>query len=393
MAGLFWFCASLILYVYAGYPLLLTLVARFKPKPQPCPDHFPPVTLLIAAHNEQAVIADKLENTLTLDYPARRLQILVTADGSDDKTPEIVCAFGSRGVELAFDRPRRGKMAAIIRAMPRVSGEIVVYSDANNNYAPDALRALVNPFADPTVGVVAGAKLIYNGDGTLGESEGLYWKYESFIKEQETRLGCCTGFSGEILALRRSLFVPPPEDTINDDFYLAMQAIRRGYRAVYAPNARSYERVSPSARDEIDRRCRINAGWFQSISGARTLLPWDRPLIVWQVVSHKFLRPFVPLAMAGMALATIAVIIFPATVDDGLLHLAPPFNVLALLCQLAFFGLAWLGNRMERTANRRLPFYLYLPTFLFNSNWAALVGLYRFLTRRQTVLWQRLARR
>ncbi|MFN8455453.1 MAG: glycosyltransferase family 2 protein [Anaerolineae bacterium] len=392
IATLFWGCVGVVLYTYLGYPVLLAVLARLRPKPPHYEPITPTVTLLIAAYNEEAVIAQKLDNSLALDYPPEKLHILVAADGSDDRTPDLVRNYAGRGVELSYSPPRRGKMAAINRAIAQVRGEIVVFSDANNLYEPAAVRELVAPFADPQVGAVTGAKSILSGDGALGESEGLYWRYESFIKKQETHLGCCTGVAGEILAIRRRLFELPPEHIINDDFYMAMSLVKRGYRVVYAPQARSWERVSLSAQDEVTRRARIVAGRYQVITLAPRLLPWQRPLVVWQVVSHKFLRPLVPLAMLGALLANLLSLFWPdRSPRRSLFRLTPPFNWLMLGLQLLFYGLAWLGNRRER--GDKLGKLLYLPAFLVNSNLAALMGLYRSLRGGQSSLWQRVQRR
>ncbi|HEY0604208.1 MAG TPA: glycosyltransferase family 2 protein [Herpetosiphonaceae bacterium] len=388
----FWLCVGTIVYTYAGYPLLLTLVARLRPKPKPYPQITPKLTLLIAAYNEQDVIAGKLENSLTLDYPREQLQILVAADGSDDRTPEIVREYADRGVELSYSPERRGKMAAINRAMHQVRGEIVVFSDANNMYTPNVLRELATPFSDPKVGVTTGAKLISSGDGALGESEGLYWKYESFIKKQETRLGCTIGVAGEVLAIRRELFAPPPESTINDDFHMMIQIVREGYNVVYAPAAYSRERISPTAQDEITRRTRIFAGWYQSIFQSHKLLTLRRPVVAWQVWSHKFLRPFVAIAGVGALAANLLAVTFPPRgTRSPIGRLAAPFNWIMLALQVVFYGMAWIGSRSEHTgATGKI---LYIPTFLVNSNLAGILGLYRFLTKRQTSLWQRVQRR
>jgi biofilm PGA synthesis N-glycosyltransferase PgaC len=387
MSKLLWFCLALIAYVYAGYPLLVSLLARTRPRPQPQPQpSLPSVTLLIAAYNEEKTIADKIEHSLALDYPHDRVQILVAADGSDDRTADIVRRYADHGVELSHIPTRQGKIAAINRALLLARGDIVVFSDANNIYASDALREIVAPFANPMVGAVTGTKSIVRGDGLLGESEGLYWEYESFIKEQETRLGCCTGFSGEILAIRRALFEPAPTSVINDDFYIAMRIVKQGYRVVYAPAARSFERVSMTAREEAQRRARINAGWFQSMAMGSWLLPMERPIVVWQVVSHKYLRPLVPLAMIGALLTNLLIVLRGSS-----RRLVPPLDAIILGLQVIFYVLAWLGGHVTRTS---LPGkLLYVPTFLVNSNLAALIGLYRFVTRRQTTLWQRAQRR
>jgi poly-beta-1,6-N-acetyl-D-glucosamine synthase len=388
---LFWFFVAAILYTYLGYPLLVTVLARLRPVPQYAQGETPSVTLLIAAYNEESVIERKIENSLKLDYPHQKLQILIAADGSDDRTVEIVQQFSSQGIELSFDPARAGKMAAINRAMPNARGEIVIFSDANNSYAPNTLRELIIPFTDPSVGAVSGAKHILKDDSTLGESEGLYWKFESFIKKQETRLGNCTGVAGEILAMRRELFTPPPARVINDDFYMGMHLLREGHRLVYAPNAKSFERVSPTTQDEIARRTRIVAGRFQAISMAPDLLTFRRPVVVWQIVSHKFLRPLVPFGMIGALTANLAAVIIPPHQENlRLLHLAPPYNTLFLVVQILFYLTALAGSTVER--NTRLGKLVYLPTFLVNSNFAALAGLFRFLTGRQTALWKRIRR-
>lgn len=389
---LFWACVGGVAYTYAGYPLLVSLLARLRPRPAALAPAEPSVTLLIAAYNEQAVIGAKLANSLALEYPRAKLQIVVAADGSDDNTPAIVGGFAEQGVELSYSPPRRGKMAAINRALALAHGEIVVFSDANNSYAPDALRQLVAPFADASIGAVSGAKVIARGDGALGDSEGLYWRYEAFIKKQETRLGCCTGVAGEIFAIRRELYEPPPDSIINDDFWIAARLIRRGHRVVYAGAARSTEHVSATAGDEAARRSRIVAGRFQAIANAHKLLPPRRPLVAWQIVSHKFLRPLVPLAMLGALVCNLLAVARPARAGQrGIARLAPPTNWIMLLLQAAFYAAALLGGRIAPRG--RAGKLLYVATFLVNSNAAALVGLVRFVSGRQTTLWRRAERR
>lgn len=392
VAKLFWLFVGSIIYTYLIYPVLLTLLAQTRPKPQLYRSvTTPSVTLLIAAYNEQAVIAEKLENSLALDYPRDQLQILVAADGSDDRTADIVREYADRGVELSYTPLRQGKMAAIIQAMSRARGEIVLFSDANNMYPSDVIREFVAPFAIPEVGGVTGAKLILSGDGVLGESEGLYWKYESFIRSQETRLSSSVGTQGEAFAIRRSLFESPPESIINDDFYMATRLLQRGYRVVYNPKARSVERISLSAQDERIRRTRIIAGRYQAMALAHKLLPMHHPVLIWQIVSHKFLRPLVPLAMVGALITNVIAVMWPThTTNSSLFHLAWPFNWIILSLQMAFYSLAWIGNYIEH--NSSIGKLLYLPTFLVNSNGAAIIGLYRFLTKRQTTLWQRVPR-
>ncbi|MBU1660369.1 MAG: glycosyltransferase family 2 protein [Chloroflexi bacterium] len=400
IAALFWFFVSFIIYVYAGYPALVTLAARLFPAPKPHgTTATPTVTLIIAAYNEALVIEDKLMNSLELDYPREKLQIIVAADGSDDATPDIVRRYAGQGVELSYDPPRRGKASAINRAMQMASGEIVVFSDANNHYAPDVLKKLTTPFLDSHVGAATGAKHIaeshhvaaQRSDPILGTSEGLYWRYESFIKVQETRLGCCTSVAGEILAIRGEFFEPLPENIINDDFYIAMRLMRRGYRIIYMPDAQSSELASTSATDERVRRARIVAGRYQALGMIHELLPFRRPLLVWQIISHKYFRPLVPFAMLGALLTNLLAVALPPRVGVSVWWtLAAPISWMLLLLQVLFYALAFAGQFISFRG--RVGKLLYLPTFLLNSNRAALVGLFRYISGSQTNLWQRVPR-
>jgi len=391
---LFWLFILLIVYTYAGYPFLIWLFSR-KAAPLKTDSTLTPyVTLLIAAFDEEKVIAQKIENSLQLSYPRDRLQILVMDDGSEDRTQEIINSYAERddNVELAYNPPRRGKMAAINRAIQQARGEIILFSDASNSYAVDVISEITAPFSDPRVGVVVGARTIEAGEGGLGESEGLYWKYESSIQKNESLLGCCTGIVGEILAIRRDLFTPPPDGIINDDFYMAMQVVKQGYRVAYAPKARSFESISLHAQDGIERRKRIVAGRYQAILHANRFLPWNRPFVVWQIISHKFMRPLVPLFMIGALLVNLLALVFPFQKNAfPLFFLTPPYNWIVFSFQAAFYIFAVSGRVLEKRNTGRLRIF-YVPTFLFNSNWAALEGLYRFVAGKQTTRWVKTAR-
>jgi cellulose synthase/poly-beta-1,6-N-acetylglucosamine synthase-like glycosyltransferase len=393
IALLFWGSIGGIFYTYFGYPVLIFLIAKIIHKPEAYQIYQPSVTLLIAAYNEETVIEDKIKNSLTINYPKDLLQILVVTDGSADKTPEIAKRYTPYGIEILHEPERRGKMAAINRALPNARGEIVIFSDANNYYQSNTIPQLTQPFKNPEVGAVTGAKVIGQGDGSLGASEGLYWKYESFIKKQESRAGSCTSAAGEVLAIRKNLYSPPPDNVINDDFYIAMQIVRNGYRLVYVPDAKSVERVSPSAQDEIVRRTRINAGRFQAITMARQILPFDQPLLVWQILSHKFLRPIVPFFMMGAALFNFLAVLLPPPAK-GLWILSRPYSIILLGFQVLFYALAWLGRKAgDRGEQNKLLRLFYIPTFLTNSNYAALLGFFRFLRGNQSHMWERIQRR
>lgn len=389
---IFWLCVLLIGYVYIGYPLIIAVLASFKRRRPEYPLITPQVSMLIAAYNEERVIAEKIENTLALKYPSDCLQIVVAVDGSDDRTVEIVQSFEDRGVELSYQSLRNGKAAAINRAMPRLKHEIVVFSDANNLYATDTLLKLMSPFSDPKIGAVTGSKLILDDPDAHAKADSLYWRYESAIKEDETRLSSCTGVAGEILAIRKVLYQPPPPEVINDDFFIGMNVLRQGYRLVYAPDAHSYERSSLTERDEAIRRSRIVAGRYQAMLMADRLLPWRSPLLVWQIVSHKFMRPLVPLMMIIAFLVTVAACIWQLPpMQFGWLYLAQPYNAMFLIAELLICTLAFFGNSLKNKGI--VGKILYIPTFLVNSNLAAILGLYSFFTGKQTSLWRRARRR
>jgi poly-beta-1,6-N-acetyl-D-glucosamine synthase len=389
---IFWFCISLIFYTYAGYPILVALLSFFYRPQKKYPVYKPSITLVIAAYNEEGAILRKLENTLKLEYPRELLQIIVAADGSDDRTVEIVKGFAAQGVQLSYDPARLGKMSAINRAMQHACYEIVVFSDANNDYAQDVLLEIARPYSDPHVGAVTGSKLILKEGSLLGEADGLYWKYESFVKRMENRIGCCMGVSGEIFSLRRSLFVPPPSKMVNDDFYMAMDVIQCGYSVVYVPSAYSVEKMTLNEDDEITRRTRIFAGQVQILFEAFYKMPFRRPLLLLMMFSHKFLRSFVPLAMLGAFLATLYACVLPPVrgISAGWLYLSAPYNLFFLWLQISFYLLALIGGRVN--AKGVIGKILYLPTFMVNSNYAAWLGIVRYFSGKQTVIWKKVER-
>ena len=381
----FWASVALVAYTYAGYPLIVTLAASVAGRDRAYPRATPKVTLVIAAYNEEKTIGPKLDEALTLDYPRELLHVVVAADGSDDHTASIVAGYGDRGVELVHCPERRGKMAAINRAMQWARGEIVLFSDANNRLRPNALAEILRPFSDPSVGAVTGRKTVAGGDG-LGFSESAYWRYESHLRRMETRLGCTVGVNGEIFAMRRDLFVAPPDGVINDDQWLAAEVIRSGYRVVFRPEAVSEEPVSALAAEEVERRSRMVAGQYQAFSGL-SRLPWRRPLVLWMLVSHKLLRPLVPFGMIGALGSSIAAAV-AASPTEGIGGLGQPWGLAALLAQAAFYGVAAIG----RSLPGRLGKVAYVPRFLVDSNLAALHGLWRHLRGTQAAAWRRAPR-
>lgn len=367
IASLFWLAIAGVVYTFLGYPVLIGLLARWRPAPVRRGPVTPSVTVLIPAYNEEAIIASKVENTLGLDYPAGRLTCAVAADGSTDRTAGIVASYAGHGVRLYHVPERRGKAAAVNRVTPLLESEIVVYTDANAMLAPGALRALVSNFADPAVAAVAGEKRVAGG------GEGLYWRYESYLKRCDSAVSSAMGGAGELLALRRELFQPVEEDSIIEDFVLSLRLVADGWRVVYEPQAVAEEEASPSLQADWQRRTRIAAGGFQAISRLPGLLNPARGVVSWQYLSHRVLRwaatPF----------------LLPAAYLLNLALWTRPFYRLLALGQTAFYLLALIALPAARSG-RRLPVVYPIFYFCF-SNAAALAGFWRVVRGKQPVTW------
>lgn len=375
-----------VFYVLIGYPLIVVGLGRLVgPRSSPAEKEggeLPDVTILVAAYNEASVIEERISNILDLDYPADRLEVLVVADGSDDATVDLVRDFPDDRVAVTFEPARQGKSAALTRAVPLVRSSILVFSDANNTYEPDALLRLVSHFADPEVGAVTGAKRVTPADGAVAAGEGLYWRYESAIKESESRIGSCVAVTGEILAIRADLWQPIPTGVINDDFYIALSVMSADFDVVYEPGAVSWEPPSESVADDRVRRERIVAGRVQAIGMAPRLLPWHRPLVVWQVISHKLLRPFIP-ALAGLGLLGTGMAVRDS-IRSGRGRLLP---VVALIGQTALFVTAAVGRRSSDAG--RIP---RLAAYLVDSHRSSVVGSIGYLRGQRTAVWDKVDR-
>jgi cellulose synthase/poly-beta-1,6-N-acetylglucosamine synthase-like glycosyltransferase len=320
-----------------------------------------------------------------LDYPREKLQVIVAADGSTDGTVDIVKSLSGNGVILSFSPERRGKMAAVANAVKSASGDILVFSDANNFFTPYALKYLIQPFADVKIGGTTGSKHIRQEDDSLASSEGFYWKYESWIKMNESRLNTCSAAAGEIFALRREYFPGQSSGVINDDFFILLNILRKGNKVIYVPQAESWERISQSSTDEVKRRSRITAGRFQALSKSLQWMPWNDPLAVWQIISHKYFRLLIPFAMILALLANIWLV--AASTADGL---AGELYKWLLILQIAFYALAGLGQVFSFKGIWKV---FYLPAFLVNSNIATLRGFLRHFQKKQDTRWEKVNRR
>jgi cellulose synthase/poly-beta-1,6-N-acetylglucosamine synthase-like glycosyltransferase len=279
----FWASVAALVWTHAGYPAAASLLARLRPRKVRRDDVEPTVTLIVAAHNEESVIARRIENLLELAYPRDKLRIVVSSDASSDRTEEIALQYS--GVEV-IPNPRGGKVAAQNRAVRETNGEIVAFSDANATWSPDALRKLVRVFADPDVAYVCGQLRILAADGS--NREGLYWRYEMGVRDAESRLGSVTGGNGSIYAVRRSDYVEV-DPRFGHDLSLPYLMVQRGRRAVYEPGAHAWEKPTPSNETEYRRKVRMfEHCWLILLRGK--MLRGLGPLYGLEVVSHRLLR-------------------------------------------------------------------------------------------------------
>jgi len=363
---------------FVGYPLTLMLLAAMRRSPASGPAAGSErVALVIAAFNEERVIAAKIENALSLDYEPERFRVVVVADGSSDRTAEIARNFNDPRVICLHEPERRGKSHALNRAVAASDADVLVLSDANNFYSNDAIRLLVARLREPGVGGATGAKKIYaSRDRAASGGDGLYWRYESKIKLAESRLGGTVTADGEIFALRRDAYRPIPPSVINDDMYLTFRLVEAGQKVVYEPSAVAVEEASMTIREDFNTKVRMIAGGMQSLrSEWRTIFcsGW----FSLKFASHKLLRWLMPVVLATLL------------VSSGLLAAQPAYRLL-FGAQVLFYLLAALGWVLNARDTR--PAFAYVPFYFVAMNFAAAGGLWRYLRGRHSVLWSKAAR-
>jgi cellulose synthase/poly-beta-1,6-N-acetylglucosamine synthase-like glycosyltransferase len=368
---IFWLSVGLIVYVYAGYPLCLHLLARLRADPPSRAPFQPTVTIIIPAFNEARVIGATIENKLALDYPAEKREIIVVSDESTDGTDDIVRAYADRGVKLLRQEPRQGKTAGLNRAVAMAGGEVLVFSDANSIYAPDALTHLMANFADRRVGYATGKMVYTDAEGTIiGDGCSAYMRYENALRAMESDIGSLVGVDGGIDACRKSLYRGMRADQL-PDFVLPLSVVTQGYRVVYEPRAQLKEHTLTTGSAEYRMRVRVALRAMWALRDMRHLLNAARyGIYSWQIFSHKVLRYLVIIPMVTAFIANLMLIATP--------------EYLALFAgQIAFYAMAWKGSR----GGGRQPAYVALPYYFTVLNLACGHALYRFLKGEKQVLW------
>jgi cellulose synthase/poly-beta-1,6-N-acetylglucosamine synthase-like glycosyltransferase len=379
---IFWAATAALLYAYAGYPVLLAFVSLFKGQRAAQRDDahaaavLPFVSVVITAYNEERDLGAKLENTLALDYPPDRLEIIVASDCSTDRTDEIVHTFAARGVRLHRQPERLGKTAAQNAAVERARGEIILFSDATTLYQPDVLRRMIPNFTDASVGCVAGKLIYVDPAGTnTGRGARSYWSYETFLKTHESRVSSLIGVSGCLYAVRRAAYVPLYHEACSD-FIIATKMVEQGLRAVYEPAAVCTEETNRQADKELRMRVRVITQTFTDLWRHRAMMnPLRSGFYAVQLLSHKVMRYLVPFFLCAILIASS--VLAPRSL----------FYAFALAAQLACYLLAaatWLFER----AGLHTPRLVALPQYFVLANLAVLLAWRQFLRGERYARWE-----
>ncbi|MCK9555692.1 glycosyltransferase family 2 protein [bacterium] len=365
---------ALIIFIYFGYPVVLSVLVFLKKEIIKTGNISPSVTLIIPAYNEQAVIRQKIENSFFLEYPKEKLEIILALDGCTDKSKDIALNYINKGLKIIEREERGGKIAALNKAVSQSKNEILIFSDANSIYEENAIINLVRNFADKKVGCVCGELKYTLKDLTSVEAgENLYWKYEKFLKEKESKLGSLLVTNGSIYAIKRELYSQIDED-LADDFVNPMRVYKQGFKVVYEPDAIAYEKVSSRFKDQFDQKVRIiSQGW------KATFRLWDiilssGPLRIFEFLFHKFLRWIIPFFLIAMFISNL----FLANIK---------FYQILLLSQVIFYVFAFIGYFSQKWGSRIKLFYI--PFYFCMVNATALLALFRYLKGGETKVWEK----
>ncbi|MBP5777233.1 MAG: glycosyltransferase family 2 protein [Prevotella sp.] len=362
---LFWACLLIVFYTYIGYGIILYIIIRlkrlFRGKPQktalPSDEELPTMTLMICAYNEEDVVAEKMENTLAIDYPKDKFRIMWVTDGSNDRTNELLKAYPE--VDIVFSPERRGKSAALKHGLRELQTRYVAFTDANTMVNTGALREIARLFMDPTVGCVSGEKRVAaKKEGEMAaEGEGLYWRYESTLKKWDSELYSAMGAAGELYAIDPTMVREVPDEALLDDFMMSMYVVQDGKRIAYSPDAYAQEYGSANIHEESKRKRRIAAGGLQSIWWLRSMMnPFSQPLVTFQYISHRVLRwSLTPIAMILLLIINITLVVLGS-------H--PAYTVILCL-QILFYLMAFAGWLQNHYGHKnKLLYAIYYFVFM-----------------------------
>lgn len=388
---LFWILLFTVFYTYIGYGILLFSIIKIRRffkiggLTQIDYSYEPEVTLFIAAYNEKDYVASKMKNTLELDYPKEKLNIVWVTDGSDDGTPEMLSKYPNTTVHHLD--ARNGKIGAMNRGMEFVKTPIVVFSDANTILGKESIKRMVRLFSTEKVGCVSGEKRIFNYDTDVasGAGEGIYWKYESALKKWDAELYSVVGAAGELFAIRTNLYRHIEKDTILDDFIISLRVAQEGYTIQYDPEAFAIETASANVKEELKRKIRISAGGIQSVVRLKSLLNiFKYGMLSFQYISHRVLR----WTLTPLCLILLIPISFILGYKQGFIEVGL-YSILFWL-QLLFYVTALLGWFLENRAIRVKV--LFVPYYFFIMNLSVVLGFMRYIKNNQSVNWERAKR-
>ena len=388
MVVIFWACLLVVFYTYIGYGIFLYFLVKLRQVIKGRRllsadlDNLPSLTVIVAAYNEETMIEKKIQNTLSLIYPAGKCFYIFITDGSDDNTPGIVSRYPQ--IKLMHAPQRAGKLNAVHRAMQEVDTGIVVFTDANTILNKEALVNMARHYSDEKVGAVAGEKRVAipgSADATAGE--GFYWKHESFLKKLDSELNSVMGAAGELFSIRTTLYQPVDPRAILDDFMISLLIAGKNYRVVYEPAAYALENASANIKEELKRKIRIAAGGIQSVIWLRKLLnPLLYPILSFQYISHRVLRwTIAPFCLIIAFLANF-IIVF----QNG-----EALYQFLLVAQILFYLAAITGWLFEKTEIKIKMFFI--PFYFCVMNYAVIKGIGRYYSRSQSATWEKAGRK
>lgn len=375
MKILFFLSIAVIVYTYLIYPLVIVTWAQIRPRRVHKRYRHVPVSVVIAARNEEANITARIENLLAQEYAPGLLEIVVVSDGSTDRTAELARLFANQGVNVIECSAPVGKAAALNIGVASASNEIVVFGDARQRFSPNAIAELVSAFHDEEVGAVSGELILLSGEqvGEVHDGVGLYWRYEKLIRRSESKVRSVVGATGSIYAVRRRLFVPLAPHTLLDDFLVPMRIVLAGYRVIFVRAARAFDVSSPTAAHEFARKVRTLAGNFQAVTMEPRLLSARSNPVLFQFVSHKLMRLVVPYFCIA---AWVASALVPG-------H----FFRIAFVLQTLFYALGVLN--LTRLRNLPGAGVLRIAWTFIVLNAAAVMGMWVFLTGQERAVWRK----